>query len=269
MTWLGHAALRLTLPDKRVILIDPWLEENPVCPKNEKVQPRCDFVVLTHGHFDHVGDTGELVTQHDPHIIAPVELCTILAQDMPEAKFRPMNIGGTQQVDGVDFVMTQAFHSSSVAVEQRPVYAGMPTGVLVKAPGLAVVYHAGDTDVFGDMALISRLHRPAVAVLPIGDYYTMGPAGAALAVELLDPQVILPMHYGTFPVLTGTVQALREALDEKFAARVLNVSPGQVLNWTLEDVNTTDAKSPNDKKVEKKAEKKAAKAAAKDKSSPA
>jgi L-ascorbate metabolism protein UlaG (beta-lactamase superfamily) len=251
MTWLGHAALRLSLPDGRVILIDPWLQENPACPKDQKVQPRCEYVVLTHGHFDHVGDTAELVAQHDPHIVAPVELCTILGRDLPHAKFCPMNIGGTQRVDGVDLVMTQAFHSSSVTVEGHPVYAGMPTGILVKAPGLAVVYHAGDTDVFGDMALISRLHRPAVAALPIGDHYTMGPKGAALAIELLDPQVVLPMHYATFPVLTGVVQALRDALDEKLAGRVLNISPGQTVNWTLEGVSAPEPDKVEEKKPSK------------------
>ena len=167
-----------------------------------------------------------------------------------------MNIGGTQTVDGVDFVMTQAFHSSSVTIDEVPVYAGMPTGVLVKAPGLAVVYHAGDTDVFGDMALIRQLHRPAVAALPIGDFYTMGPKAAALAVELLDPQMVLPMHYGTFEALTGTVQALRDALDEKLAGRVMHVTPGQRVNWTLDGVSVPE---PGD-------EKKAAKAKAKAKS---
>jgi len=252
MTWLGHSALKLTLGDGRVILIDPWLEGNPTCPKNEKVQPRCDFVVLTHGHFDHLGDTAELVTQHDPHIIAGVELCSILAADMPDARFRPMNLGGTQRVEDLDLVMTPAFHSSSVTVEDRPVYAGMPAGFLVKAPGLAVIYHAGDTDVFGDMSLISRLHRPAVAALPIGDHYTMGPAGAALAVGLLDPQMVLPMHYGSFPVLSGTVQALRDALDEEYAGRVLNVSPGQMLTWNLDGVYTTEPSTPPDKKNDKK-----------------
>jgi L-ascorbate metabolism protein UlaG (beta-lactamase superfamily) len=251
MAWLGHAALRLTLPDGRVILIDPWLQENPACPKDQRVQPRCSYVALTHGHFDHVGDLAELVTQHDPQIIAPVELCTILGRDLPDAKFCPMNIGGTQPIDGVDFVMTQAFHSSSVPVEGQPIYAGMPTGILVRAPGLAVVYHTGDTDVFGDMALISRLHRPAVVALPIGDHYTMGPKGAALAVEFLDPQVVVPMHYGTFPVLSGAVQALRDALDEKLAGRVLNISPGQVFNWTLEGVSPPEPDKAEEKKPSK------------------
>jgi L-ascorbate metabolism protein UlaG (beta-lactamase superfamily) len=132
--------------------------------------------------------------------------------------------------------MTRAYHSSAVQVGGVSNYAGMPAGLVVKVPGLAVLYHAGDTDVFGDMSLIARLHRPAIVALPIGDLFTMGPRGAALAAELLDPTQVLPIHYGTFDMLTGTVQALRDALPDGLRGRVLSVSPGQRLAWTLEGV---------------------------------
>ncbi len=255
ITWLGHATLKLTLPDGRVVLIDPWLEGNPSCPAEERVQPRCDFIVLTHGHSDHTDGVREVVVQHDPQIIATVELCEILSKQIPGGRFCPMNVGGSQRVDGIDFVMTQAFHSSSVAVDGVPMYAGMPAGFLVKVPGLAVIYHAGDTDVFGDMALIARQHRPAVAALPIGDHFTMGPDGAAIAIELLDPRMVIPLHHSTFDVLTGTPQALRDALDEKLSGRVLNITAGQKLNWTLDGVYLPDANGNNKSKAKAKAKK--------------
>jgi L-ascorbate metabolism protein UlaG (beta-lactamase superfamily) len=234
MTWLGHATIRLALPDERVILIDPWLKENPSCPDRFKQLARCDFIVLTHGHFDHIDDVASIVEDHNPKVVGMVELCTALGMRTPKAQYQPMNLGGTQTIDGVSFTLTQAFHSSSIDSEQGPIYTGMPAGVVINVEGVATFYHAGDTDVFGDMKLIAKLHKPKIAALPIGDHFTMGPAGAALAAQMLQPQCIVPIHYGTFPVLTGTPDGLRDALPAELKDRVVAPEVGQPLSWTAD-----------------------------------
>ena len=237
MTWLGHATIQLTLPDERVILIDPWLSDNPSCPESLKSVPRCDFIALTHGHFDHVGDVASLIDRHNPHVVATVELCTVLGMKSPKGRFAPMNIGGTQTADGVRFSLTRAFHSSGVDSENGPMYAGMPCGVVIGAEGLAGFYHAGDTDVFSDMRLIAELFGAQIAALPIGDHFTMGPRGAALAATYLNPRTILPIHFGTFPLLHGTVPAFREALPAELRDRVVAAEIGQTVAWTAEGLS--------------------------------
>lgn len=232
MTWLGHAAVRLTLPDERVILIDPWLRDNPSCPDALKEQPRCDFLALTHGHGDHTDDAPRLIEKFNPHVIAAVELCQVLGLKSPKARFAPMNIGGTQTIDGVGFSLTRAYHSSSIDLETGPAYTGMPCGVVVDFEDLAPFYHAGDTDVFGDMKLIAELFAPKIAALPIGDHFTMGPAGAAYAAQLFQPANIVPIHYGTFPVLHGTPEAFREALPEDLKTRLIVPEVGEPIAWT-------------------------------------
>ncbi len=232
MTWLGHATIRLTLPDERVILIDPWLRDNPSCPEEFKDPPRCDFLALTHGHFDHAGDAARLIERHNPHVVAIVELCTLLGIESPKGRFAPMNIGGTQSIDGVNFSLTRAYHSSSVDSDNGPRYAGMPCGVVVDVDGLAPFYHAGDTDVFGDMKLIAELFAPKIAALPIGDHFTMGPAGAALAAGMFQPANIVPVHYATFPLLHGTPEAFRDALPEELKPRLVIPDVGEPIAWT-------------------------------------
>ncbi len=232
MTWLGHATIRLTLPDERVVLIDPWLRDNPSCPADLKEPPRCDLLALTHGHGDHTGDAARLIEKYNPHVIASVELCALLDMTSPKARFAPMNIGGTQTVDGVAFSLTRAFHSSSIDSDRGPLYAGMPCGVVVDADGLAPFYHAGDTDVFSDMKLIAELFAPKIVALPIGDHFTMGPAGASLAAQMFEPASIVPIHYGTFPLLHGTAEAFREALPEELKTRLIVPKVGERVAWT-------------------------------------
>ncbi len=168
ITYLGHSSIRLTLPDERVILIDPWLKNNPSCPAGEKNQPRCDFIALTHGHADHTEDVPDLVKQHAPKVVTNFDFATILESKCGGGQFCGMNLGGTQELGGVKFSMTRAFHSSSYPTDGGQVYAGMPGGFVIEAPGLATVYHAGDTDVFSDMKLIDELYAPKVLMLPIG-----------------------------------------------------------------------------------------------------
>jgi L-ascorbate metabolism protein UlaG (beta-lactamase superfamily) len=231
ITWFGHATVRLTLPDERVIVIDPWFLKNPACPEEYKGIPRCDYVCITHGHFDHVGDTVDMIVQHQPKIICNVELSTIIGFQNPEARLHPMNIGGTQEIDGIRFTLTRAYHSSSVAVEQGPIYSGMPNGFVITVAGLPPVYHAGDTDVFSDMKLIADLYDPKVLCLPIGDHFTMGPRGAALAAQMFRPEKILPIHHGTFPLLTGTPAAFRESLPQGLREKVVNAEAGLPFAW--------------------------------------
>lgn len=231
ITWLGHSTFKLVLPDERVIYIDPWLAENPACPAAEKAPPRCDLVVLTHGHFDHTGGVADLVQRFNPPVIGNYDLCDALSKKIGKGRFSGMNTGGTQEIKGVRVALTKAFHSSSLDGPTGPIYAGMPNGVVLSAPGVATLYHAGDTDVFGDMALIAELWQPKVAILPIGDLFTMGARGAAIAARILNPAVIIPCHYKTFPILAQTADDFRAALPAELRPRLQTPDAGQSLSW--------------------------------------
>jgi L-ascorbate metabolism protein UlaG (beta-lactamase superfamily) len=204
LTWLGHSSFRLDSGGKRVY-IDPFLNGNPKCPENEQKPERADIIAITHAHGDHLGDTVEIAKEHGSTVIAPVELADWLQIKHKLENVKDPNKGGTVDVDGIRFTLTDANHSSS---NNDLEYMGEPCGIVVRAEGKSI-YFAGDTNVFGDMqTVIARLYKPDVAVLPIGDNYTMGPDEAALAVELLGVKRVVPCHYGTFPVLTGTPDEL-------------------------------------------------------------
>jgi L-ascorbate metabolism protein UlaG (beta-lactamase superfamily) len=208
LTWLGHASFRLDTASGKRIYVDPFLNGNPKCPENEKTPERVDAIALTHGHGDHVGDTVELAKKHGATVVALVELAAWLGnQGVDEGQLRNPNKGGTDDVDGVKITLTHAFHSSSAPDGS---YAGEAAGLIVTTEEGKKVYFAGDTNVFGDMQLIGRLYEPDVAVLPIGDHFTMGPKEAAVAVELLGVKRIVPCHYGTFGLLTGTPEELEK-----------------------------------------------------------
>ncbi len=232
ITWLGHSAFQLVLPDERVILIDPWLKDNPSCPDSFKSIERCDLILLTHGHADHVGDVGALVKAHNPTVVGNFDLCAALQKRISKGRFSGMNTGGTQVLDGLTISLTQAFHSSGLDSPDGPQYAGMPNGVVLRGPGVASVYHAGDTDVFGDMKLIAQLFAPQICILPIGDHFTMGAAGAALAAEMLSPAAIIPCHYKTFPMLAQSPEDFRKALPQNLRNRLYSPDAGQPLAWT-------------------------------------
>ncbi len=201
LTWLGHASFRLDTDGGKRIYIDPFLQGNPATPAAEKEPERVDVIALTHAHGDHVGDTIALTKRFpDVAVVAQVELKSWLEQQGANVGDLPgLNKGGTQEIAGIRFTLTNAFHSSAAPDGS---YSGEAAGLVIRFDGRSV-YFAGDTCVFGDMALIARLYKPDLAVLPIGDWFTMGPEEAALALELLGDPRCVPSHYGTFPILTG------------------------------------------------------------------
>lgn len=201
MTYFGHSAFGVEAAGKTTLL-DPFLTGNPMCPEGtEAGLEAVDFIVLTHGHPDHVGDTVALAKKHGATIVAIFELCQWLGSQGAE-RCVPMNMGGTVSFDGLSFSLVNAVHSSSNLNEDgSPVYLGQCGGFVVKAEGHSI-YHAGDTDVFSDMTLIHKVHQPTVGLIPMGGHFTMSAAGAALACnELMEFEVVVPMHWGTFPVL--------------------------------------------------------------------
>ena len=225
LTWLGHASFRLDTPGGKRIYVDPWLE-NPKCPESERQPERIDVIALTHGHSDHVGETVELARRLEPKaVVALVELSQWLAKQGVKAELPGPNKGGTVEVDGVSFTLTNAFHSSASSDGE---YLGEAAGIVVRLEDGKSVYFAGDTCVFGDMQLIRRLYAPDVAVLPIGGHYTMDPKEAAVAVELLGAPRVVPCHYGTFPLLKGTPDELRSAAGG-VGVEVLAPEPGETV----------------------------------------
>jgi L-ascorbate metabolism protein UlaG (beta-lactamase superfamily) len=231
LTWLGHAAFRVDTASGKRLYVDPFLNGNPKCPENEKEPERVDGIFITHGHNDHVGDTLALAQKFQCPVVAPVELRDYLGMQgyEPNGPHDP-NKGGTVDVDGVKVTLVHAQHSSSFMTEKEGggyeiVYTGEPCGLVFDFGEGPKVYFAGDTNVFGDMALIARLYGPEVAVLPIGGQYTMDPKEAALALELLGSTRCVPCHYGTFPVLAGTPDQLRELAPA--GVEVVSLEPGE------------------------------------------
>jgi L-ascorbate metabolism protein UlaG (beta-lactamase superfamily) len=223
LTWLGHAAFRVDTAAGKRIYVDPFLNGNPTCPESERTPERVDAIALTHGHGDHVGDTVELAKRHDCTVVALVELSGWLGkQGVDEAKLPAPNKGGTVDVDGVKFTLTNAFHSGSAPDGS---YVGEPSGIVLETENGTTFYFAGDTCVFGDMQLIGRIYEPDVAILPIGDHYTMGPREAAVAVELVGAKRCVPCHWGTFPVLTGTPDDLEKLVPSGLT--IERVAPGE------------------------------------------
>lgn len=229
LTWLGHAAFRVDSPGGKRIYVDPFLA-NPRCPERERKPERCDLIVLTHGHDDHVGDTVALHRRFGCPVVALVELRGWLStRGVAENPAHAANKGGTVAVEGVKVTLTDANHSSSTFADGTFLYLGEPAGVVLELEDGFTLYFAGDTNVFGDMSLIGRLYAPDVAILPIGDHYTMGPKEAALALELLGVVRCVPCHYGTFPLLTGTPEALRELAP--LGVEILAPEPGETLTF--------------------------------------
>jgi L-ascorbate metabolism protein UlaG (beta-lactamase superfamily) len=228
ITWLGHATVLIVTAKGTTVLIDPFIDRNPKYPKGHQLPETIDLLLLTHGHMDHIADALPVAKKHNAHSFGMVEM-----MDWMESKGLKngvgMNIGGSHTQADVTFTMTEARHSSSITDGDRIVYGGDPAGFVLAIENGPVLYHAGDTAVFSDMQLIRELHHPELAMLPIGDHYTMGPKGAALAAKLLGVKSVLPIHFGTFPALTGTPQALEKELAET-GVEVIRTEPGQTLH---------------------------------------
>jgi L-ascorbate metabolism protein UlaG (beta-lactamase superfamily) len=227
LTWLGHSAFRVDTTGGKRIYVDPFLTRNPRCPETEREPERCDVVLLSHGHDDHVGDAVTLHQRLGCPVVAQVELRGWLSsQGVEENWGHALNKGGTLGIEDVRVTLTDANHSSSTA---DGTYAGEAAGIVLELEDGFTIYFAGDTNVFGDMSLIGRIYSPDVAVLPIGDHYTMGPREAAVALELLGVIRCVPCHYGTFPLLSGTPEALRELAPP--GVEVLAPQPGETLSF--------------------------------------
>lgn len=227
-TFLGHSAVQCTLPDGRVILIDPWLS-NPSCPAELREPSRVDAILVTHGHFDHLGETVALAKRFSPEaIVANYELCGWL-ESMGVANCSGMNLGGSQEVLGCRVTQVPALHTSSIATANGVLYGGVASGFVVSLPGGYTFYHAGDTALFSDMALIAELYRPRLAFLPIGDLYTMDSRQAALACKFLEVHTVVPIHWGTFPALKGRPEDLRRELASRGVnCEVIDLLPGAI-----------------------------------------
>jgi L-ascorbate metabolism protein UlaG (beta-lactamase superfamily) len=227
ITWLGHSAFLIVTPAGTRIVTDPWLG-NPSCPeslaKPEALLP-IDLVLLTHGHGDHLGDTVQVARTAQAPVVCLFEVGQYLTAKGLQ-RVHDMGIGGTQEVAGVRVTMTNAVHTGSFTDEGTIVYLGGASGFVLRQAGMPTIYFAGDTALFGDMKIIAELYQPEIAFLPIGDHYTMGPDTAAIAAKWLGVKQVVPMHWGTFPLLTGTPSALREHLTGT-GIEVLELAPGE------------------------------------------
>lgn len=227
ITWLGHASFQITTAEGQVILIDPWIS-GPTCPESSRQFEKIDLILVTHGHSDHFADVVSLGRRYRPKIVAIYETGVWLESKQID-NVLPMGKGGTQQIGDVAVTMVHAVHSNSIIDDGKIIYAGEPAGFVVRLPGNFSIYHAGDTALFGDMKLIGEHYQPSLALLPIGDHYTMGPRDAAHAIRLLGVRHVVPIHYGTFPVLTGTPEMLKKETGDIAGLRIHGLQPGETL----------------------------------------
>ena len=227
ITWLGHSTFVIGLPGGQRIVTDPWLG-NPSCPP-EMARPealgKVSLILVSHGHSDHLTDVASLSRATGAPVVCIFEVGLYLT-DKGVQNVRDMGKGGTQQVDGLSITMTNAIHSGSIVDGGRIVYLGGAAGFVIRGPQVPTIYFAGDTALFSDMRMIGELYSPQIAFLPIGDHYTMGPDTAAIAARWLGVRQVVPMHWGTFPLLTGTPTALREHLGGS-GIEVLELKPGE------------------------------------------
>jgi L-ascorbate metabolism protein UlaG (beta-lactamase superfamily) len=234
ITFLGQASFKVETPSGSIALIDPWLKENPLCPPEMKVQPAADLVLVTHGHGDHFDpDLPELLKQTGAAVVAQPQVRAYLAQQKV-ANIEPMNTGGSMEVRGYRVTMTAAFHNAHISLgEGATGFSHEAVGFVLTTPDGLRIYFAGDTALFGDMRLIGELYHPHIAVLPIGDRFTMGPFEAAHAIRLLGVKHVIPMHYGMSPIFTGTPEALYQHTEDIEGLSIHAIKPGETLDVSI------------------------------------
>jgi len=224
ITWLGHATVLITTARGTNILIDPFIAQNPKYPRDFVLPPKIHYILLTHGHGDHISDAVPVAQKHGSTVVAIYELAAYVA-GKGVTNTIGMNLGGTVQLEDVAATMVEARHSAGAQDEHGTHYVGVAAGYVLTIADGPVLYHSGDTAVFGDMKLIRDLYHPEVAMLPIGGHFTMGPKEAALAASYLAPEKVLPLHFCTFPPLTGTPQELAALVDASI--QVVEWKPGE------------------------------------------
>lgn len=229
ITWLGHGTFQLKLESGEVIVLDPWTDGNPSYPSNHKFD-RVDAILISHGHFDHIHDAAPLAKKFKPTMVCIFETGEWLKSKGVE-NVSAMNKGGSQKVGPLKVTMTHAVHSCGILDDGKIIYGGEAAGYVLRLPDDRSIYFAGDTNVFSDMALIRELYAPRLAMLPIGDLFTMSPHEAAAACRLLRPDLVIPMHFGTFPPLTGRPDQLAKLIADLPDTRVWPLEPGKPVTW--------------------------------------
>lgn len=229
ITWLGHATVLYRAGEGPPVLVDAWVDGNPACPPESKKLDRVDVMLITHGHSDHIGDAVSIAKRLHPDVACNYEISLYLGGKGVE-KLHGMNKGGSITLRGVKATMVHAIHSSTIQDGDRLIPAGEPCGYVLEFENGTRVYHAGDTGIFGDMKLIGELYHPTIAVLPIGDLYTMGPMEASAAAKMLGVKYVVPIHHSTFPALTGTPAELTKRLAVWPAIEVVELKPGETVS---------------------------------------
>ena len=230
LTWLGHSTFKLVTRGARTVLIDPWVEGNPACPRDQRSFDKLDVMAITHGHGDHMADAVTLAKKYQPAVVCNYEISLYLGRK-GVTNTVGMNKGGTVEAAGLKFTMVHAIHSSGIEDGGQVIYGGEAAGFVITLEDGTRIYHAGDTAVHAEMALIGELYPPDIALLPIGDLFTMSPREAAVAARMLRPKWIVPAHYGTFPALTGTPEMLEQELAKLgVASKVVTLRPGGTLS---------------------------------------
>lgn len=226
ITFLGHAAFKLVSPQGVVVLIDPFLKNNPKTPAAMKEVEKADLILVTHGHGDHLGDAVSLAQKTNATVIGIAELAGYLGKKGVKNTIR-MNKGGSYLFKGIQITMVNAQHSSSATEGDQVIYTGEPTGFIIRFENGFTVYHAGDTAVMSDMKIYGDIYKPDLALLPIGSHFTMDPKEAAYACKLLRPKYVIPMHYGTWPLLTGKAEEFAQLMKEQPQVKVIILNPGE------------------------------------------